>query len=225
MKKSKIPLPIWVVGLIIVIIIVITSEKQEDKNITTQAKQYYKMHNEVVNIVQSRVKKDNKNTNTVQIKVAEAAYEPPVEEQIPDVGKKVEEEVTDNNAGEVAEDTNVLTTYETRMTSYYPQESSDCTGSGLCSWDFQANENGWYTYNGKLVVATATNYLLKYGFSLADGVHTYNYYDTLILNIDGADYEAIVLDSCGSSMQTDRVDLFVSGAEYVKDTQIIVKER
>ena len=113
--------------------------------------------------------------------------------------------------------------YTTRMTSFYPAESSDCTGSGLCSWDFGINENGWYTYNGKLVVATATQYLANQGWYLADGVHTYRYYDEITLVIDGVEYQAIVLDSCGSSMRTDRIDLFVNGADTVKDTMIEVR--
>ena len=113
--------------------------------------------------------------------------------------------------------------YTTRMTSFYPAESSDCTGSGLCSWDFGINENGWYTYNGKLVVATATQYLANQGWYLADGVHTYRYYDEITLVIEGVEYQAIVLDSCGSSMRTDRIDLFVNGADTVKDTMIEVR--
>lgn len=113
--------------------------------------------------------------------------------------------------------------YTTRMTSFYPAESSDCTGSGLCSWDFGINENGWYTYNGKLVVATATQYLANQGWYLADGVHTYRYYDEITLVIDGVEYQAIVLDSCGSSMRTDRIDLFVKDASSVKDTMIEVR--
>ena len=112
--------------------------------------------------------------------------------------------------------------YTTRMTSFYPAESSDCTGSGLCSWDFGINENGWYTYNGKLVVATATQYLANQGWYLADGVHTYRYYDEITLVIDGVEYQAIVLDSCGSSMKTDRIDLFVRDAGSVKDTMVEV---
>lgn len=114
--------------------------------------------------------------------------------------------------------------YETRITSYYPEETSNCTGSGLCSWDFQVNDKGWYTYQGKLVVATATSYLLKYGFTLYEGVHTYRYGDEITLNIDGVDYQAVVRDSCGNCMKTGRIDLFVSNANSVKDTQIIVKE-
>lgn len=122
---------------------------------------------------------------------------------------------------------NYSSTYETRMTSYWANDgygTGDCTGSGLCSWDFRVNEHGWYTYNGKLVVATATTYLTKYGWSLAKGVRTYNYYDEITLVIDGVDYPAIVLDSCGSSMSNGRIDLFVSGGWAVKDTTILVKE-
>lgn len=119
-----------------------------------------------------------------------------------------------------------INSYETRLTSYYANdgyETGNCTGSGLCTNNFSINDKGWYTYQDKLVVATATDYLLKYGFNLYDGVHTYKYYDEIILNIDGIDYESIVLDSCGNCMKTDRVDLFVSNKQSVKDTKIIVK--
>lgn len=119
------------------------------------------------------------------------------------------------------------TSYTTRMTSYYTNdgyETGSCTGSGLCAKDFRVNDKGWYTYQGKLVVATATPYLLKYGYGLASGVHTYRYYKEITLNIDNVDYKAIVLDSCGNCMITGRVDLFVSGANSVKDTMIEVKE-
>lgn len=120
----------------------------------------------------------------------------------------------------------VQNSYTTRMTSYYSGESGsgECTGSGLCINDFQVNNKGWYIYQGKLVVATATPYLLKYGFTLYEGVHTYRYGDEITLNIDGVDYQAVVRDSCGNCMKTGRIDLFVSNANSVKDTQIIVKE-
>lgn len=114
--------------------------------------------------------------------------------------------------------------YETRLTSYYPKKPIKPTGCGLGIEDFGVNENGWYTYNGMLVVATATNYLLNYGWRYSDDVRLYNYYDVLILNIDGVDYEAIVLDSCGICMTTGRVDLFVTDRDAVIDTYIIVKE-
>ena len=115
--------------------------------------------------------------------------------------------------------------YETRMTSYYPGDdckSGTVTGSGKSIKDFEVNEYGWYTYNGKLVVATATKYLLNYGFTLSEGVHTYKYWDEITIEIDGVRYEAIVLDSCGHAMHSDRIDLFVSNSKSVKDTTIKV---
>lgn len=118
--------------------------------------------------------------------------------------------------------------YETRMTSFWADDGSgtgECTGSGLCSWDFGVDEHGWYTWNGKLVVATATTYLANQGWAVADGVHLYKYYEELVLTIDGVEYDAIILDSCGSSMKTDRVDLFVSGGWAVKDTMIQVRRK
>lgn len=114
--------------------------------------------------------------------------------------------------------------YETRMTSYYPTRANRVTGCGLEFNKFDVNENGWFTYDGRLVIATATNYLLNYGWKLADGVRTYKYYQELILNIDGVDYLAVVLDSCGLCMQTGRIDLFVMDKNSIKDTMIIVKE-
>ena len=116
--------------------------------------------------------------------------------------------------------------YETRLTSYYPRGRavSNTTGCGLTVLDFEVNEYGWYTYDGKLVIATATDYLLNYGWKYVEDVRLYTYYDVLILEIDGVDYEAIVLDSCGICMTTGRIDLFVVNEDAVIDTQIIVKE-
>ena len=116
--------------------------------------------------------------------------------------------------------------YQTRLTSFYPRGNvvSTTTGSGLTIEDFELNENGWYTYNGKLVVATATDYLLNYGWKYSEGVRLYTYYDVLILEIDGVEYEAIVLDSCGICMTRGYIDLFVANEDAVIDTFIIVKE-
>ena len=141
-------------------------------------------------------------------------------EEVEEVEEQYVEPIKETYVEPVVEISDV---YTTRMTSFYPAESSDCTGSGLCSWDFGINENGWYTYNGKLVVATATQYLANQGWYLADGVHTYRYYDEIRLVIDGVEYQAIVLDSCGSSMRTDRIDLFVKDVSSVKDTMIEVR--
>ena len=115
--------------------------------------------------------------------------------------------------------------YQTRLTSFYANDgygTGSCTGTGLCESDFQVNENGWYTYQGKLVLATATPYLLNYGYNLSNNVETYRYYDELQIVIDGINYDAIVLDSCGACMGDNRIDLFVSNSSSVKDTIVEV---
>lgn len=120
------------------------------------------------------------------------------------------------------------TSYMTRMTSFWANDgygTGECTGSGKCSWDFQINDKGWYTWQGKLVVATATTYLANQGWYTAPGVHLYKYYEELVLKIDGVDYDAIILDSCGSSMKTDRIDLFVSNGISARDATINVRKK
>lgn len=148
----------------------------------------------------------------VQEEQVEEVVEQPVQETQPVIQEQPQE---------------LSTTYETRMTSYYPYDgpgTGECTGAGLCPKDFQTNEHGWFTYQGKLVVATATTYLANQGWYLAPGVHTYKYYNEITLTIDGVDYPAIVLDSCGHAMKSGRIDLFVKDANSVKDTMITVKE-
>lgn len=115
----------------------------------------------------------------------------------------------------------VQNSYETRMTSYYADDgygTGDTTATGLGPSNFQTNENGWYTYQGKLVIATASNRLG------ATSMRTYNLYDELTLVIDGIEYDAIVLDVCGACQRHNRIDLFVSNEQSMKDTQILVKE-
>lgn len=85
------------------------------------------------------------------------------------------------------------------------------------------NEKGWYTYQGKVVVATATPYLLNHGWSRKDGITYYKYYDTLTLVINGVSYEAIVLDSCGACMKSKIIDIFVTGPKSVVGGYITVK--
>lgn len=122
----------------------------------------------------------------------------------------------------------ISNSYTTRMTSFWSNDgygTNECTGSGKCSWDFGVNEKGWYTYQGKLVVATATTYLAKQGWKVNTGVHLYKYYEELVLTIDGVEYDAIILDSCGSSMKTDRIDLFVSNGSSARDTMINVRRK
>ena len=120
---------------------------------------------------------------------------------------------------DIVENVEIYTTdsYMARLTSYYPEEGETMTATGLGINDFQTNEKGWFTYNGKLVVATASTRL---GYT---NMRTYNLYDEIVLNIDGIDYNAIVLDICGACMWDNRIDLFVSSIRYLKDTQIEVK--
>lgn len=113
-----------------------------------------------------------------------------------------------------------------RMTYYYTNDntnSSDTTASGKKTKDFQINSKGWYTYQGKLVVATASARLLSWEKFKNSTQKTYNLYDTLTLTIQGIEYQAIVLDVCGACMLNNKIDLFVSNRESGLDTQIKVK--
>lgn len=80
----------------------------------------------------------------------------------------------------------------------------------MCEKDLVPNEKGWYTYQGKLVVATATTYLQK-SYGTIPGKRYFKYYDTFTININGVDYSAIVLDSCGAAMKSNIIDLYVVG--------------
>ena len=112
-----------------------------------------------------------------------------------------------------------------RLTSYYTGDydgSSAVTASGKTTNEFQVNEKGWYTYQGKLVIATASDRLKSWSSYSNSTARTFDLYQTLILEIDGVRYEAIVLDVCGAAMKRDIIDLFVSNSSSVKDTQIQV---
>ena len=93
----------------------------------------------------------------------------------------------------------------------------------MCAGNFQLNDKGWYTYKGKLVVATATPYLLKQGWSQVSGITYHKYYDELKLVINGVTYDAIVLDSCGACMKKNIIDLYVKDGAHSITTQITVK--
>lgn len=167
------------------------------------------------------------------------------------IGDKVEVKEIENNNEEVKEETQMLvndsttndkdkqdekvqTTFKEtnkgtrlkyRMTSYYTGDgtgSGATTASGKSTKDFQVNEKGWYTYQGKLVVATASKRLLSWEKYKNSKQRFFKLYDELILVIDGKEYEAIVLDVCGAAMKKPIIDLFVSNKSSVKDTQIEV---
>lgn len=134
------------------------------------------------------------------------------------------------------ETSNILTGY--RITSYHPGDgclSGTKTGSGLTINDFSTMKIGnknVYTYKGKVVVATATEELLKSGYNVKgsgtrqNNKHYFSYFDTFKLNIDGTYYDAIVLDSCGAAMWSGeyRIDLYVPNAsDVINRSNVTVK--
>lgn len=130
-------------------------------------------------------------------------------------------EVAQQETKQPVTNTVVSSSNQYRLTSFYSNDgygTGSCTGSGLCEKDFQVNERGWYTYNGYLVLAGATEELLRSGYSVKggnvrqEGKHYFRYYDVITLTIDGISYQGIILDSCGASMWygETRLDLFVS---------------
>lgn len=91
----------------------------------------------------------------------------------------------------------------------------------MCEKDFQINNKGWYTYQGRIVLAGATYACLnsrsggcaKYNTKY-DYIKYYNYYDKVNIKIDGVVYPGIILDSCGACMSNRIIDLFVSDGKY-----------
>jgi hypothetical protein len=103
-----------------------------------------------------------------------------------------------------------------RLTSFYANDgygTGECVGAGFCSWDFDINEYGWYTYEGKLVLAAATTYLQN-KFGTRDGITYFKYYDEVNVTIDGNVYQGIILDTCGACYKDVRLDLFVQDGPH-----------
>ena len=102
-------------------------------------------------------------------------------------------------------------------------KSGKCTGSGKCIKDFSTNELGWYTYKGKVVLATATSYLLNKGWTKRNGIIYYKYNDTLDFVYKGKTYHGIVLDSCGACMKSRIIDVFVKDQSSVITSRVQIK--
>ena len=114
---------------------------------------------------------------------------------------------------------------EYRMTYYHPGDSTNSgntTASGLGTNAFKLNNRGWYTYEGKLVVATAHDSLKSWKQYKNSTQETYNLYDELTLIIEGQEYDSIVLDKCGACMKSEKIDLFVKDGKSGLDTNIEV---
>lgn len=116
---------------------------------------------------------------------------------------------------------NYSSSYRTRMTSFWVGDdcnSGDMTASGKSSKDFGVNGNGWYTWNGMLVIATASHRLGN------TNQRTYNLYDQVTLVINGNTYKAVVLDVCGACMRDNRIDLFVKDYASAIDTNVEIRK-
>lgn len=117
-----------------------------------------------------------------------------------------------------------------QITNYYTgdgYETSTKTGSGKSTKDFSTitiDGKRAYTYNGKIVVACATEELLTYcknhpgyishnGGKRQSGKHYFQYFDEMKITLNGKQYDAICLDSCGAAMWEGehRIDIFVPG--------------
>lgn len=140
---------------------------------------------------------------------------------------KAEEKIEELIIEEVKE-VKTIEKWNYRLTSYYTGDgtnSGSITASGKKTSDFKINDKGWYTYKGKLVIATASKRLLSWDKYKDSKSRMFNLYDELVLEIDGIEYDAIVLDVCGASMKKDIIDLFVANKQSVKDTQIKVYKK
>lgn len=115
-----------------------------------------------------------------------------------------------------------------RMTYFHPGDglgTGSVTASGKSTTSFEINDRGWYTYEGKLVVATASNRLKSWPMYKDSTQKTYKLYEELLLTIEGIVYEAIVLDVCGACMQSSKIDLFVKDRNSGLDTTIYVSKQ
>lgn len=193
---------------------------------------------EIKEIVREVLKEETNNTDT---ELNSVTSEPNVntDEQITQQEQQVEQTVqVTSRSNEQPRQNNSITLTNYRITSYHPGDnclSGTKTGSGKTINDFstiQISGKDVYTYKGKIVVATATEELLKSGYNVKgggtrqEGKHYFNYYDELKINIDGTYYDAIVLDSCGAAMWTGeyRIDLYVPEAsDVINRSNITVK--
>lgn len=117
---------------------------------------------------------------------------------------------------------------DVRFTSFWPEESSGSkTASGFGVEDFEINTQGWFTYQGRIVVALATEECLESNAGacrmyskIPDGYQLHRLFDELTLLIDGIEYPAIVLDHCGASFwdeERQRYDIYVIDEDHLID--------
>lgn len=84
------------------------------------------------------------------------------------------------------------------FTNYHLGDGSSgtTTASGLRILDFDINDDGMYTYDGKVVVATANMTRLQRGIN--EGYKSHELYEEFTIRLNDKEYQAIVLDVCGA---------------------------
>ena len=87
------------------------------------------------------------------------------------------------------------------------------TASGLQIKDFEINEYNMYTYDGKVVVATANMIRLPRG--IVEGYNSHELFEEFTIRLNDKEYPAIVLDVCGACYgmfdeQLQRYDIFTT---------------
>lgn len=116
------------------------------------------------------------------------------------------------------------------FTNYFMGDGSSgtTTASGLKVTDFEVNDDGMYTYEGKVVVATANITRLKRG--IAEGYRSHELYEEFTIRLNGKEYTGIALDVCGKCFYTEgefiqRYDIFTTGNVIGKVVgQVILEE-
>lgn len=83
------------------------------------------------------------------------------------------------------------------FTNYHLGDGSSgtTTASGLQIKDFDVNDDGMYTYDRKVVVATANMTRLPRG--IAEGYRSHELYEEFAIRLNGKEYKSVVLDVCG----------------------------
>lgn len=107
------------------------------------------------------------------------------------------------------------------FTNFYTNDSTGSTNitySGLTTDKFGANSDGFHTYEGKVVLATA-NVGISNRFVLKSGYRYHNLYDEIEFTLNGKHYTGIVLDACGACFgvpheNVQRYDIFTTGPNF-----------
>ncbi len=122
-----------------------------------------------------------------------------------------------------------INTIDVYFTNYHYGDGSSgtTTASGLQIKDFEVNEEGMYTYKGKVVIATANMTRLERG--IYEGYQSHELYEEFTIQLNNKEYQAIVLDVCGACYYMEgeflqRYDIFVTKNVIGKEIgQVILK--